>query len=243
MNLVIDHGNTATKIYFFNNNQISKNYTILNTEVTKILPKLIKEQPVERAIYSGVGKGLEQFLEDLKKSTNLLIFNHLTPIPIKNSYKTPQTLGTDRLAAAIGANYLFPNDNILIFDIGTALTVDLVTDSAEYLGGNISPGPLMRLKALNYFTARLPLVELTEPQNFIGQSTKEAILNGVVWGIVNEINGYIETLQQNFKNLRPILTGGYAEFFGKKMKNPIFVYVNLVPIGLNRVLEFNKQKL
>ncbi len=242
MNLIIDHGNTATKIYFFDNNQISKNYTILNSQVNEVLPQLIKEHAVEHAIYSGVGTGLEQILTDLKKKTDLIIFNHQTPIPIKNEYKTPQTLGTDRLAAAIGANYLFPGQNVVIFDIGTALTIDLVTDSGQYLGGNISPGPLMRLKALNYFTARLPLVELSDTQQFIGQSTHEAILNGVVWGIVNEINGYIETLERNFKNLRPIMTGGYAEFFAKKMKNPIFVYVNLVPIGLNRVLEFNKQK-
>ncbi len=243
MNLIIDHGNTATKIYLFDNNQISKNYTILNSQVEKILPELISGYPVERAIYSGVGSGLERILADLKKQTDLIIFNHLTPIPIKNKYKTPQTLGTDRLAAAIGANYLFPGQNVVIFDIGTALTIDLVTSSAEYIGGNISPGPLMRLKALNYFTARLPLVELTDTQDYIGQSTHEAILNGVVWGIVNEIDGYIDTFKRNFKNLRPIITGGYAEFFAKKMKNPIFVYVNLVPIGLNRVLEFNKQKL
>ncbi len=240
MNLIIDHGNTAIKFYIFDKEKIVAHKKVDLENALKIVPNFIEEFKPEYGIYSCVGRCDGRLLDYLEQKVNLIFFNYKTPIPIKNLYQSKQTLGTDRLAAVIGANYLYPGQNIVVFDIGTALTVDVITENAEYLGGNISPGPLLRFRALNEFTAKLPLVDLGEPKNFLGQSTSEAILNGVVYSLTFEIDGYVETLKQNFKNLRAILTGGYADFFAKKMKNRIFAQNNLVPIGLNRVLEYNK---
>ncbi len=142
----------------------------------------------------------------------------------------------DRLAGAVGANYLFPGRNLIIIDIGTAITYDFVNNKNQFLGGNISPGPHIRFKALNNYTAKLPLVDLDTPKRFIGQNTREAILNGVVYGIFAEIKGIINEAKKKFDSITPVLTGGYAVFFGKMFKNYIFVEANLVPIGLNQVL-------
>ncbi len=239
MNLVIDHGNTSVKIYIFDNQQIIHKQTVSHGQAYQAVAQLLERFDIESSIYSCVGKknaGLEQLLAD---ETDYMFFDLNVKIPIKNSYKSP-TLGTDRLAAAVGANFLYPGENLLICDIGTAITLDVVTGQGEFTGGNISPGPHIRFKALNDYTANLPLVEPDYPVKLIADTTREAILNGVIWGIVYEIEGYIENLTLNFKKLRTILTGGYAYFFEKIMKSPIFVEMNLVPIGLNRILEFNK---
>ncbi len=243
-NLIIDQGNTRTKFYLFDQNyNIIQKKSCLNTpEQTSLL--LVKEflsfHP-QYAIYSSVSGLNDRIINEIKHLKVFIIFDHKTPIPIENLYESKQTLGMDRLAGAIGANYIFPGKNLLIIDIGTAITYDFVTEKNQFLGGNISPGPMLRFRALNEFTANLPLVELDYPQRLIAQNTREAILNGVVHGIVAEIKGIIREGKTKFKDLKPILTGGYAYFFGKMFKNYIFVEANLVPIGLNCVLEFNKK--
>ncbi len=244
-NLIIDQGNTATKLYVFKNNSIiyTKKFRNFDTQIIHQIDKIIKDYLINAAIYSSVSENDKKIIKTLEKVDYHIIFSSSTPIPIENLYKSPQTLGSDRLAGAIGANFLFPNTNLLIIDIGTAITYDFVSEKNQYLGGNISPGPHLRFKALNTFTARLPLVQASYPQNFIGQNTREAILNGVILGIVHEIQGFIQEAEKNFNKLKPILTGGYADFFGKILKNSIFVEINLVPIGLHRVLEYNKTLL
>ncbi len=242
MNLIIDQGNTRTKIYVFDGQQnIVYENAVQDRE--KVLPELRRitgQYAVSHSIYSVVGERIDAVVEFLDQTTEFIFFDSSVPVPIKNTYETPQTLGADRLAAAVGANYLFPAQNVLICDIGTAITLDVVSGNAEFLGGNISPGPLMRFRAMHEFTARLPLVGLDETNTRIGKNTRQAILNGVVWGIVHEIEGYIDFLSLGFKNLRTIFTGGFAYYFGKKMKSTIFVELKIVPIGLNRVIEFNK---
>lgn len=158
-----------------------------------------------------------------------------TPIPMHLDYDTPDTLGADRIAAALGAHILFPGKDCIIFDFGTALTVDFVSGTGVFKGGNISPGLSMRFRAINQYTSRLPLISPSIPLRQEGKSTAEAINNGVVLGIMFEVERYI--------NCNPgstvIFTGGDALFFAKKLKTPIFVACNLVFTGLSKIAQLN----
>jgi type III pantothenate kinase len=161
-------------------------------------------------------------------------------LPFINKYETIQTLGNDRIGAVAGAQFLYPKENILIIDAGTAITYDILIGN-EYLGGNISAGLNMRLKALHHFTSSLPLVELEDEIEFWGNNTGAAILSGVVNGIIFEIEGYIEYFKKRGEKNITIITGGDANYLVKKIKQPIFAVPNLVLIGLNRILEYNEE--
>ena len=241
MNLAIDIGNTLAKLAVIDDGQVvdfQKTEKIDSAFVERIL----EENPeIEAAIIVSTGEyetAWEQMLE--KRMKRFIRFGAETPIPIENGYATPQTLGLDRLAAAVAANALYPNSNVLIVDFGTAITVDFVSAEGRFLGGNISPGAATRFRALHHFTKRLPLCELDEESvRLLGNSTQTAIESGVVNGIVYEIEGYIRDLQQRYNNLRIIFTGGESDFFAKRLKNTIFATYDLVAYGLNRILEYN----
>ncbi len=157
------------------------------------------------------------------------------PLPIAIDYDTPHTLGADRITAAVGARNLFPGEDCMIFDFGTAITIDFMDKEGIFRGGNISLGMNMRFNAMNRFTSRLPLVEGSEPQRVEGKNTREAINNGVVLGIIFEVQKYIE----NYPSHKIIFTGGDAVFFAKMLKSPIFVVCNLVIEGLSKIAQLN----
>ena len=151
----------------------------------------------------------------------------------------PETLGRDRLAAAVGATVLYPGRNVLIVDFGTAVTIDLVTADATFRGGCISPGMKTRFRALHDYTAKLPLCAATESEELAGLTTRQAIELGVMNGIAFEIEGYAARMRSQIEDLCVIFTGGDANFFVKRIKNTIFANCNLVFCGLNRILEYN----
>lgn len=196
-----------------------------------------------QAILSSVKSVDNEILQFLYGNFDLFIeLDHRTDLPIGNLYETPETLGKDRLAAAVGANELFPDQNLLIIDAGTAITYDLVSENNEFIGGNISPGLQMRFKALNQFTGKLPLVSYSDEFQDIGRNTTEAIRAGVQNGILYEIAQTIELFNKNYQNLQIVMTGGDSIFFDKKLNYTIFVHFNITLIGLNRILEHNAKK-
>ncbi len=198
---------------------------------------------LDQAILSSVKPVDEELIRFLSQNFQLFIeLDHHTPLPIENLYETPETLGKDRIAAAVGANELFPGQNILIIDAGTAITYDVVSEKNEFLGGNISLGLQMRFKALNQFTGKLPLINYSDEFQLIGRNTEEAIRAGVQNGILYEIERTIETFNRNYENLQIVMTGGDSIFFDKKLNYSIFVHFNLTLIGLNRILEHNAKK-
>jgi type III pantothenate kinase len=243
INLVIDIGNSRTKIALFNQHDLMFNVSIDHLTVDH-LQMLKDEHPqLNKAILSTVkpdDNELNQFL-----SGNFDFFtelDHHTRLPIENLYETPETLGKDRLAAAVGANELFPNQNLLVIDAGTAITYDLISEKNQYMGGNISPGLEMRFKALNQFTGRLPLISYSDVFQPIGRNTTDAIRAGVQNGILYEIAQTIDLFNRNYQNLQIIMTGGDSIFFDKKLNYSIFVNFNLTLIGLNRILEHNAKE-
>ncbi|MEN6452800.1 MAG: type III pantothenate kinase [Prolixibacteraceae bacterium] len=240
MNLVIDIGNTRIKLAVFNDDDLMFNVPLDELKVND-LQLLLDEYPqLNKAILSSVRNYPDEIHRFLSSSFGLFIeFTPLTPIPIANLYKTPETLGMDRLAAVIGASCFFPGENILVIDAGTAVTYDLITKNNEYLGGNISPGLGIRFKALSQFTAKLPLVTPQMEFQAMGKDTESAIRAGVQLGLLFEAEQTIQYFNTIYANLKVIFTGGDAEFFDKNLKNTIFVQFNLALFGLNKVLEYN----
>jgi type III pantothenate kinase len=243
MNLVIDIGNTRTKFSVFNKGEV-----LITVPVDEFLPEHIdvlqNEHPdLKNVILSAVKDYSPKLKTSLQnKFKYFLELNEKTPIPIENCYKTPETLGKDRIAAAVGGFDLYPRTNLLIIDAGTAITYDIVNDKQQYLGGNISPGIEMRYKALHHFTGKLPLISPEKFDKLYGTTTEDAIRAGVQHGVVFEVDKAIDTFKEFYKNLKVIITGGDADFFDKKLKNSFFVNFNLIALGLNRILEYNGEK-
>lgn len=243
MLLVIDIGNTRIKCAVFEQHTLVENYVFEKEVAEKKIKKILKNHPkITHALSSSVGKMDENVIEALEKKIIFEEINHQTLVPFTNLYKTPTTLGIDRIVLAAGATLNYPKQNRLIIDAGTCITYDFVDAQDKYWGGAISPGLSLRLKALHNYTAKLPLLEPAYPQNYIGNSTNEAILSGVVNGITNEIEGFIAQYTKQFKDLTIILTGGDAIFLAKNIKNTIFANSNFLLESLNELFIYAKNK-
>lgn len=239
MNLIIDIGNTIAKIAIFDQGKIVEVLRESNHSLD-CLQELSANYPIEQGIISSVitlSDAIKTQIETLPYP--VIELNHQTPIPIKNLYKTPHTLGMDRLAAVIGANAIKPDHALLVIDAGTCITYDFIDESGQYQGGNISPGMRMRFKALNTFTDKLPEITPDGETPLHGQTTETAIRSGVIRGIEFEMAGYIMELQKNYPRLLVFLTGGDEFSFDTKLKSVIFADGFLVLRGLNRILEYN----
>ena len=237
--LTIDIGNTLQKAAVFSEDGKMLFFCDKEHLTEEDLLPVIEEFSVTHSILSSVGESAEILANFLKKTTNLLVFSHKTSLPICIKYKTPETLGLDRIANAVAANALFPNENVLSIQAGTCLVMDFVTKDAEYLGGSIAPGLEMRFSALHHFTKRLPLVKKQKINYFIGKTTEESIRSGVLNGIADEINGAIERYREQFGELKIILTGGNKNDLENSIKSTIFAAPNLVLNGLHKILTFN----
>ncbi len=240
MNLVIDIGNSLIKLALFNGQgNLIEDFRKDRNSFPEII-RMSKTMPAQKAIVSAVGQLEPEYRELLMKNWNELIFlDKSTPLPIKVVYKTPETLGLDRIAAAAGAHLIFPGYHVLIVDVGTAITIDLLSDQGEFLGGNISPGMQTRFRALHDYTAKLPLVAADNTYPEFGTDTRTAIAAGVQQGIIYEIDRYMEACEQQYAGCKFIITGGDAGFFVSRLKRPIFAKPELVLAGLNAILEFN----
>lgn len=235
-NIVVDRGNSLIKAGFFTEaklieEKVSPNVGEILAWITGLAPEMI----LVSSVTAHVGE-----LEDIRQSVKKVVeLNKNTPLPFHNMYKTPETLGPDRLAGVAGAFALFPNQNCLVVDAGTCIKYDFIDEEGKYQGGAISPGLQMRLKALNHFTAKLPLVKLVEKADLTGQDTQTSILSGVLNGALAEVEGMIGRYHYKYKNLKVLICGGDINFFESKLKEHIFAVSNLVLIGLNRILLHN----
>ena len=245
MNLTIDQGNSRTKVALFDaDGHIRKSFTYRSFSSADV-EKLFSLYAIRSSIISSVINIEPAIVNALHRlSQHFVLFDHLTPIPLINGYDTPQTLGQDRIAAAIGASYLCPNENLLIIDAGSAITYDFVSDQNVYLGGNITAGIKMRLKALHSMTKKLPLVQADENEliPLIAKNTRDAIVAGVVRGVAFEVKGYMRAMDEQVGHSVTFLTGGNAPYILHNVQADIRYEKNLVLIGLNRVLLFNEPK-
>ena len=240
--LAIDIGNTLQKAAVFSDSGVILFFDEKKQLTEDDVSPIIEKFTVGHSILSSVGEAAENMVTFLKKKTNLLVFNHKTPLPILLKYETPETLGLDRIANAVAANALFPNENVLSLQAGTCLVTDFVTKDSEYLGGSIAPGLEMRFAALHHFTKRIPLVCKQNIGYFIGKTTEESIRSGVINGIADEIDGTISRYQEQFGEVKIILTGGDKNDLEKRIKSTIFAAPNLVLYGLYKILAFNVEE-
>ncbi len=244
MNLVIDIGNTSIKLAVFKQKNLLETFIEDQLSISFIL-ELFQRYSIKNIIISKVGKALPKDIHDVleSKGVKTLYLSHETLLPIQNEYKTPKTLGQDRIAAVIGGNELFPNKNCLIIDAGTCITYDFITEDRIYLGGSISPGMLMRYKAMNKFTTALPLLNKQRLNTFVGYNTETSINTGVQYGLAFEIQGFIEEYINKYGQIKVIMTGGDAAYLASLLKNKIFVSPKLVLIGLNKIINYNAESL
>lgn len=243
MKLVLDFGNTFTKIGVFEANDLVENSVFKKEDISSILNFIRKFDKINSVILSSVTNYNKTIENELLKYP-CIVLNESTKIPITNQYETPQALGKDRLAGAVAGHFLFPDNAVLIIDAGTCITIDFVNEKGEFYGGAILPGLEMKLNALHNFTEKLPLIDLSYNNiPLIGTNTKNSILSGIINGTIYEIDGFIDSYSSVYKNLKIILSGGDAKYFEKKLKNKNFAISNIVLIGLNQILEFNVKNI
>lgn len=243
MNLVIDIGNTLTKVAIMRQTETLAAHSVERLNIQWLDQLIGRYADLTQAIVCSTREQTAELTEHLEKRLSRVVkfTPHEVPTPLVNLYRTPETLGADRLAAAVGAAALYPDRDLLIVDFGTAITIDLVEGGA-YKGGNISPGMQMRFRALHDYTARLPMATATDERQGLGDTTLSAIEQGVMQGIVNEIEGYMGIFSRKNKKISTIFTGGDAKHFVKRIKNAIFADCELVVCGLNRILDYNADK-
>ncbi len=244
MNICIDQGNSRTKVALFDaEGKVVKSF-VYKSFSSADAERLFRLYSISDSIISSVVNLESSMVNTLNRlSRRFVLFDHETPVPIQNDYDSPATLGHDRLAAAVGANYLLPDENLLIIDAGSAITYDFLTADGHFVGGNIAPGIKMRLSVLRQMTKKLPQVETEENEliPLFGKNTRDAIAAGVIRGIVFEVKGYMRTVSEKVPHFETILTGGNAPYIINNVQTPVRMERNLVLIGLNRILEYNKK--
>ena len=242
MDLVIDLGNTNKKLALFQNGKLAELHLLADI-TTKFIRELIERVPgIEHCILSSVINHTASFTRFLAGQFNFIELHENTPVPIINLYKQPDTLGKDRLAAAVAGASIFPGKDVLVINMGSCITYDFISDQSEYLGGAISPGMKMRFLALNTFTGKLPLVTHKEKFELIGSDTESSVLSGVLNGISCELEGTVTQYLSKYSGLKVILSGGDLIYFDKRLKISIFAVPNVVLQGLFQILAFNVNK-
>ncbi|MDX1627746.1 MAG: type III pantothenate kinase [Fulvivirga sp.] len=234
VNLIIDFGNTRTKAAIFDDKKLVETHGNINITGLRLL---IDQYRPNYLMVSSVSTAPDKIKAELGQ--DIFFLTHQTAVPFHIDYKTPETLGLDRIAAVAGAQALFPNQNCLVIDTGTCITYDFLDQDGHHLGGSITPGINMRFKAMHTFTANLPLLNFEKNVDLVGKTTKEAMQSGVLYGIIGEINEIIRRYEHKFATLQIIICGGDAKSFENKLKADIFASPELVLIGLNRILLYN----
>jgi type III pantothenate kinase len=241
LNLIVDIGNTYLKIALFEKNNLIEKFFFHHNYFDNI-KNILSKNPVKNSIISNVSEINDELISFLNENTRLVLLKDILKFPFKNTYSSKETLGQDRIALVSSASYQFSDENVLIIDAGTCITYDFKNHNNEYMGGGISPGIKMRFKSLNLFTSKLPLIDVFDDFDLIGNNTKKSLASGVVNGTIMEINGIIQQYHDKFENIRIILTGGDSKFLLKRIKNTIFADQNFLIKGLNYLLEANIKK-
>ena len=242
MNLIIDEGNTRIKLAVFKNFQLVElEYTTLEKALENMF-ELKNKYSITSIIVSSVTDKVVVLIKHLEVK-NTYVLSHKLDFPFTNLYKTPETLGVDRLALVSSAYYQYTNENSLMIDVGTCITYDFLDKQGNYFGGAITPGMQMRLDAMHQLTEKLPQFKIKETSyHHIGSSTELSMLSGAVNGTIFEINGFIKKYKDKDPQFNVILSGGDANFLFKNLKNSIFVNPNFLLEGLNHILAYQLEK-
>lgn len=243
MNLVMDIGNTHIKAALFNGANLIESISVSYSELSKFFTFLskISFDHIGLTKVRNIPDDLQVFLEE-NRSNTIIINTDLSDLPIEIDYSTPKTLGDDRICNAIAGHITYPNENVLVIDLGTCNKYDFIDLEGVYHGGSISPGFKMRLDSMHHFTDQLPLLSPESIEQLTGDSTQNSMLTGAFHGMIGEIIFFIEQYKSNFSDLKVILTGGFATYFDKALKNHIFADPYLTLKGMNEILHIQVDK-
>ena len=236
--ICFDFGNTRLKAAVFENDRFSVEIVLPNDE-TATIQKLLDEHGPQKAILSSVIEHNVDIEGLLASKTSFHKLSHLTKANFTTPVGKPETIGADRLALSAAAVHFFPNKNNLVVSLGSCITYNFINQYHQFIGGSISPGMEMRFKAMQVFTAKLPLAE--KDWNFpkIGYDTKTNLQSGVIAGITYEIDGFIDEYAGKYGNFNAVLTGGDTSYFAGQLKNKIFADSNFLFKGLYALSETN----
>ena len=240
MYLIVDLGNTLAKFFLYNKDQCVLKQRVTIEKFDEMAESLTSSyQDIEGLIYSDVSDRAGHFFQKFSGQFPIIEVDHQMRLPFKNSYESPNSLGSDRIVLVAAACTSYPNTNVLIIDLGSCITYDFLDADNIYHGGGISPGFDMRYNSLNHFTGNLPLLEAKKAENPTGRNTDQAIHSGIYFGILDEINGRIEYYDNKYDSLTVILTGGDANKLPKTLKNSIFAHSNFLAEGMFHLLKLN----
>lgn len=235
--LVVDVGNTRVKLALFQDGRIQRRGS--PRADAPDLDGFLAGTAVGRVVLGAVGVPPEGLEDSLQRLAPLLVVSGSTPAPVRNAYGTPLSLGVDRLANAAAVVRLFPHRPVVAIDLGSCITCDLVDDTGTYLGGSISPGLRMRARAMNAYSARLPVVDPPIDPGRLGDSTLASIAAGLHFGVLDELKGAIAAFRQRWPDMAVVLTGGDAPRFMGGLESGIFAHPFLTLAGLHAILEHN----
>ena len=236
--LCFDFGNTRKKVAIFNGDEIKK-IVVLDNDFSETIQTLIDTYHPVKSILSSVIDHNPAIEELLKSKTRFHKLSHLTKLGFSTPVGKPETIGADRLALAAAVVHFYPKKHNLVIALGTCVTYNFINKYHEFTGGAISPGLEMRLKALNYYTAKLPVIKADSNVPLIGYDTNTNILSGVILGIAYEMDGFIDEYAGKFDNFNVVLTGGDIVHLASHLKNKIFADPDLIFKGLYAISEVN----
>jgi type III pantothenate kinase len=237
--LCIDLGNTRQKAAFFEGSS-QREVVYFDDDLTGSLNTMLNALKPQRSILSSVINHPPDFTNLLAARTSFHLLDAATSmLPFTTPVGKPETIGADRLALCAAAVQLYPGHNNLVIGLGTAVTYNFINIRHQFLGGGISPGMMMRMKALNSYTAKLPIVEPHWNVPLLGYDTKTNIQSGVVLGLAMEIDGFIEAYRGKYRAFNVLLTGGDMVHLAPHLKNLIFADPDLLFKGLYAICDRN----
>ncbi len=236
--ICLDFGNTRFKAAVFNGDVFSEEIVLPDDE-TGTIEKLLQDHQPQNTILSSVIEHNVEIEKLLAAKSSFHKLSHLTKANFTTPVGKPETIGADRLALSAAAVHFYPRKNNLVISLGSCITHNFINQYHEFIGGSISPGMEMRFKAMQVFTAKLPLVQKDWNFPLIGYDTKTNLQSGVIAGMAYEIDGFIDAYSTKYDNFNAVLTGGDTSYFAGQLKNKIFADSNFLFKGLYALSETN----
>jgi type III pantothenate kinase len=241
VSLCLDFGNTNWKGALFQGDRMAEKFMLQQSNIHEEITQILNLYSPTKVILSSVVNH-EKSIEGLiaKQATLYVLNSNDFRLPFLNAYGSPETLGHDRLALVAALSKFYPGEDSLVISVGSCVTYNFLAKNNAFRGGAISPGLEMRLRSLNEFTDKLPLISREGHVSLLGYDTETSLRSGVVMGIASEIDGMIERYESQYGRINAVLTGGDGAFFESRLKSKIFADSNFLFKGLYAILEFQK---
>jgi len=227
-NLLVEIGNTATKLTWSDGITLGKTFRYQGEKVLEFIQSTLDSEKPDVMVISSAGDIPSKWESLFSKQCGKLVLMDSKHSNVASAYSLPTWLTPDRTASVIASRFLFSGKSVSVFDFGTTLTIDFIDAQGNYKGGLTSPGCRTRFKSIYRYSKALPLLDTPENPAVYGDSMASSIEAGIISGIMFEIEGHLDNNPDNIV----VFTGGDANYFAKRLKNSIFVICNLVLMGL-----------